>query len=224
MFANREEAGRQLAGRLLEPPLDHPIVLGIPRGGVVVAAAIARELKAELDIALARKLRAPYRPELAIGAVDEDGSIVRNEDCIAFLEVGDDYIEQELRRQMHEIAERKALYRPVRPAVRLKGRSVIVTDDGIATGSTVIAALHSVRNQQPREIVLAIPVASPDRLREIAKLADRTVCLLAPADFNAVGMYYKDFQSVEDAEVVAILRQFARQAEGGKPRKVPIRT
>jgi predicted phosphoribosyltransferase len=207
MFANREEAGVQLAERLRKWPMTNPIVLGIPRGGVIIAAAIARAIGGELDVVLARKLRAPYYAEFAIGAVDEDGDVVRNTEGITVFDISEAYVQQEKERQLQEIAERKALYRSVRPAAPLKGRSVILTDDGLATGSTMIAALHAVRKKEPREIILAVPVASPDRLRQAEKLADRSVCLLTPADFTAVGIYYADFHPVDDREVVDCLRQ-----------------
>ncbi len=207
MFANREEAGVKLAARLREFALIDPIVLGIPRGGVVIAGAIARELNADLDLVLARKLRAPFYSEFAIGAVDEDGEVVRNVEGLQVFNIDETYVEQEKARQMQEIAERKALYRAEKPAASLTGRSVILTDDGIATGSTMIAALHVVRKKQPHEIILAVPVSSPDRLREVGKLADRTVCLLAPADFRAVGMYYDDFHPVDDNEVLRCLSE-----------------
>lgn len=212
MFDNREQAGVDLAQRLRELELVDPIVLGIPRGGVVVAAAIARELGAELDVVLARKLRAPHNSEFAVGAVDEDGKVVRNAEAIGLFDVSDAYIQREKEHQIHEIEQRRDLYRAVRPAASLKGRSVIVTDDGIATGSTMIAALHAVRKKGPREIVMAVPVACPDRLRETEKLADRTVCLLRPLGFTAVGVFYADFRPVEDDEVVECLKEAMRIA------------
>jgi predicted phosphoribosyltransferase len=207
MFANREEAGVELAQRLRKWSLTDPIVLGIPRGGVVVAAAIGRELGAELDVVLARKLRSPHNTEFAIGAVDEDGQVVRNAAGIAAVDIGDVYVQQEIARQVQEIAERKALYRAARPAASLAQRSIILTDDGLATGSTMIAALQALRKKEPREIILAVPVASPDRLREAEKLADRTVCLLAPPEFTAVGAYYANFYPVDDRDVLDCLRE-----------------
>lgn len=207
MFDNREQAGVDLAQRLRELELVDPIVLGIPRGGVVVAAAIARELGAELDVVLARKLRAPHNSEFAIGAVDEDGEVVRNAESIGLFDISEAYIQQEKERQIREIAQRKELYRAVRPTAFLKGRSVIVADDGLATGSTMIAALHAVRKNGPCEIVMAVPVACPDRLREAEKLADQTVCLLAPLGFTAVGVFYADFRPVDDEEVIDCLKE-----------------
>lgn len=217
MFANREEAAIALSQRLRDWKLTKPIVLGIPRGGVAIAATIARELGAELDVVLARKLRAPYYSEFAIGAVDEDGDVVRNTEGIGAFNISDAYVQQEKERQMQQIAERKALYRTVRPAASLTGRTVIVTDDGLATGSTMIAALHAARRKQPRELILAVPVASPDRLREVAKLADRYVCLLAPPEFTAVGVYYDDFRPVEDDEVIDLLRSSVQPQAGEAP-------
>src|SRR5512137_1559748 len=139
MFANREDAARQLADRLRGRELVDPVVLAIPRGGVVTGAVLARELGAELDVVLARKLRAPGQPELAVGAVSEDGQVYLNHYAQEYLDVMEEYLEQERRHQMAEIARRKELFRSVRPKAPLAGRSVIVTDDGIATGSTMIA-------------------------------------------------------------------------------------
>lgn len=219
MFANREQAGIALAERLNDLSLSAPIVLGIPRGGVVIAATIAREIGAELDVVLARKLRAPFYSEFAIGAVDEDGNVVLNEDGINVFEIPEAYIAEEKERQLEQIAERKAKYRSVRPTAPLKDRTVILTDDGLATGSTMMAALRAVRKKQPGEIILAVPVASPDRLREAGELADRTICLHAPADFRAVGTYYDDFATVEDDEVIECLR--TPPIALGKKRSVP---
>jgi predicted phosphoribosyltransferase len=139
-------------------------VLAIPRGGVVTGAVLAHELGADLDVVLSRKLRAPEQPELAIGAISEDGQIYLNHYAQEFLDVMEEYLAEERRYQLAEIARRKKLFRAVRPQASLAGRSVIVTDDGIATGSTMIAALQAVKTQKPREVIVAVPVASPDRL------------------------------------------------------------
>lgn len=213
MFENRADAGRQLAAKFAGRELHNPLVLAIPRGGVVTGAALARELGAELDVVLARKLRAPEQPELALGAISEEGEVYLNHPSRQFLERLHDYLAKERQHQMAEIARRTALFRHVRPPAAVTGRSVIVTDDGIATGSTMIAALKSLRARQPREIIVAAPVASPDRLGEIRRWCDDVVCLLAPDGFWAVGQFYRDFTQVEDAEVVELLRAFAPRAE-----------
>jgi predicted phosphoribosyltransferase len=209
MFRDREDAARKLAARFKGRELHDPLVLAIPRGGVVTGVVLARELGADLDVVLARKLRAPGQPELAIGAVSEGGQVYLNHHAQEFLDVIEEYLEQERRHQMAEIARRKELFRAVRPAAPLKGRSVIVTDDGIATGSTMIAALQAVKTQNAYEVIVAVPVASPDRLAEVGRWCNDVVCLLAPEAFWAVGEFYEDFTPVEDEDVVRILRGFA---------------
>lgn len=207
MFQDREDAARQLAKLMQGRRFHRPLVLAIPRGGVVTGAVLARELDAELDVVLARKLRAPAQPELAIGAVGEDGKVYLNPLAQEILGPMDDYIDEERRHQIAEIARRKKLFRAVRPAATIAGRTVIVTDDGIATGSTMIAALQSVRTQKPRELIVAVPVASPDRLAEVHKWCDDVVCLHAPEQFWAIGQFYEDFAQVEDEQVVEMLKQ-----------------
>ena len=211
MFANREEAARQLAGRFKGRPLHDPLILAIPRGGVVTGAVLARELGAELDVALSRKLRAPHQPELAIGAVSEDGSIHLNEYGRELVEAHPGYLALERCHQVAEIARRKNLFRGVREQAPVAGRSVIVTDDGIATGSTMIAALQTVRAQKPRELIVAVPVGAPDRLEDVRKWCDEVVCLLAPESFYAIGQFYEDFTQVEDEEAVELLRSVRKE-------------
>jgi predicted phosphoribosyltransferase len=209
MFVNREDAAHQLAKLLKGRELHDPLVLAIPRGGVVTGAELARELGANLDVVLSRKLRAPMQPELAIGAVAEDGRVYLNHYAQEVLDLSEDYLAEERNHQLAEIARRQRLFRGVRPQAPVAGRSVIVTDDGIATGSTMIAALQVVKVQHPREVIVAVPVASPDRLAEVRRWCDDVVCLLAPEEFWAIGQFYEDFTQVEDEEVVALLRQFA---------------
>lgn len=205
-FLDRAEGGRLLAGRLKVRTLRRPLVLGIPRGGVVTAAALAHELGAELDVVLARKLRAPHQPEFALGAVSEDGEVTLNPDA-ALAGAGYHHLEAERRHQLAEIARRRELYRAVRPQAPVAGRTVIVADDGLATGSTMIAALRATRTGRPHELIAAVPVASPDRLEQVWQLCDDVVCLSAPDDFLAVGQFYEWFPPIEDEEVVAILRE-----------------
>jgi putative phosphoribosyl transferase len=208
MFRNREDAARRLAAKLKERELHDPLVLAIPRGGVVTGAVLARELGADLDVVLSRKLRAPRQPELAIGAVSEDGRVYLNPDTQEFLGPTEEYLTEECRYQRAEIVRRKKLFRGVRPPAPLTDRTVIVTDDGIATGSTVIAALQVVKAQNPREVIVAVPVASPDRLAEVRRWCDDVVCLLAPADFWSIGQFYEEFTQVEDDEAIRLLREF----------------
>ena len=209
MFRNRVDAARQLAQHLKGRELHDPLVLAIPRGGVVTGAVLARELGAELDVVLSRKLRAPGQPELAVGAVTEDGRVYLNRHARAFLDLMEDHLAKERRYQIGEIARRKKLLRGARPPAPVAGRSVIVTDDGIATGSTMIAALREVQAQSPREVIVAVPVASPDRLEEVRRWCDDVVCLLSREVFWAIGQFYQDFTQVEDDEVVKLLREFA---------------
>jgi predicted phosphoribosyltransferase len=207
-FRNRGDGGRQLGERMKGRELRDPLVLAIPRGGVATGLALARELGAELDVVLSRKLRAPFQPEYAIGAIAEDGHVTLNPDAGA-AGASEEYLEEEKRHQLGEIARRKKLFRAARPAAPIEGRSVIVTDDGIATGSTMIAALQAVRAQKPHELIMAVPVAPPERLEHMRHLCDEVVCLLAPEDFYAVGQFYEEFNTVEDEEVVRMLREVA---------------
>jgi predicted phosphoribosyltransferase len=206
MFQNREDAARRLAARLMKRKLHDPVVLAIPRGGVVTGAVLAERLGAELDIVLSRKLRAPDQPEFALGAISEDGQIYLNPSVQGLLGPDDAYLEQERRHQLAEIARRKKLFRAVRPPASVTDRSVIVTDDGIATGSTMMAALQIIKTQKPREIIVAVPVAAPDRLEEIRRWCDDVVCLHTPEAFWAIGQFYVDFRQVEDEEVVERLQ------------------
>lgn len=209
MFKDREDGARQLARKLKQLKFHEPLVLAIPRGGVVTGAILARELDGELDVVLSRKLRAPYQPELAIGAIGEDGQVYLSREGRHLAGADEAYIEQERQHQLQEIARRSELFRAVKPRASMMGRSVIITDDGIATGSTVIAAIHVAKAQHPHEVVVAVPVAPPERLGTIRRLCDRLICLHAPEDFFAVGQFYDSFETVEDEEVVRILREFA---------------
>jgi predicted phosphoribosyltransferase len=216
MFRNREDAAMRLAERLRGRVLRDPLVLGIPRGGVVLGAVLARELGADLDVVLARKLRAPDQPELALGALAESGEVYLEphvEPTSSWLQA---YLAEEYRRQREEIERRQFQYREGRPPARVEGRSVIVTDDGIATGSTMIAALQAVRTQRASQVIAAVPVGPPDRLEEVGRWCDELVCLFSPPDFVAVGTFYGDFTPVGDEEVVHILRTFRRAEEAGK--------
>lgn len=205
-FADREEAARQLAARLQAYQGKNPLVLAIPRGAVPMARVIAQQLGAEMDVVLVRKLRAPLQPELAVGAVNESGwlYLAGRGDHHG---VSDSYLANERREQMQTIRERQARYAKVRPPVATAGRVVIVVDDGLATGATMIAALHGLRQSKPAKLVCAVPVAPADALARVTHLADEVVCLRQPADFEAVGQFYRHFPQVSDDEVLAILRQ-----------------
>lgn len=209
MFRDREDAANRLAEHLRGRRFRDPLVLAIPRGGIVLGAVLARALGAELDVALARKLRAPGHPEFALGAVSEDGEVYLDHHSAGYRQLVAHDLAVERERQLGEIARRRELYRGGRPACELGGRSVVVTDDGIATGSTAIAALKAARGQRPHELIVAVPVAPPDRLAEVREWCDEVVCLDAPPDFHSVGQFYDDFSPVTDDEVAATLRRFA---------------
>lgn len=211
-FTDREEAARRLAGAFRGRRLRNPLVLAIPRGGVVTGAVLARELGADLDVVLSRKLRAPHQPEYAIGAIAEDGWVTVNADAWRMPGMSERYLEAEKEHQLDEIARRTGLIRAVRPAAPVAGRSVVVVDDGIATGATMIAALQWVRARGPHELIAAAPVAPPDRLAEVRRWCDDAVCLMTPGDFGAVGHYYDRFEPVSDDEVARLLRGAAPAA------------
>ncbi len=205
-FRDRGAAGRLLAEPLARYRASRPVVLGIPRGGVIVAAEAAAGIGAELDVVLVRKLGAPSNPELAIGAVGEDGRLFLDEALAARVGAGADYVARQRLRQLEEIARRVRLYRANREKIPLAGRVAIVTDDGLATGATMRAALLALREERPERLVVAVPVGAPETLERIADAADEVLCLRAPHDFSAVGMFYRDFTQVPDEEVLAVLR------------------
>ena len=207
MFADREDAGRQLAERLMHLKDEHPVVLGLPRGGVVVAAQVAGELDAPLDVLIVRKLGAPFQPELAVGAVIDRQEPLRvlNDDLIAALGVDDAYIEQETQRQIVEARRRQEAYRRGRAGEEIVGRTVIVVDDGVATGATVKAALGAMKRSEASRLVLAVPVAPPDTIEQLGRLVDELHCLHAPVNFRAVGQFYQQFAQTGDEEVIALL-------------------
>ncbi|HEU4664478.1 MAG TPA: alpha/beta fold hydrolase [Dokdonella sp.] len=205
-FADREDAARSLGEALAKYRGQNPLVLAIPRGAVPIARIVADMLGGELDIVLVRKLGAPDNPELAIGAVDERGSVMLNENARWF-GADDAYVVAEAKRQLDVIRERRQRYCAGRAAADVGGRVVIVVDDGLATGATMIAALRALRARHPARLVCAVPVAARDSLAEVSRHADDTVCLATPSPFHAVGLYYKDFSAVEDDEVIGLLGQ-----------------
>ncbi len=196
-----------LAQRLMSYAAAGAVVLGVPRGGLPVARAVADALGAPLDVVVVRKLGAPGQPELGIGAV-VDGDHPRaifNQDIIEHLGVSDEYIEAEIARQLKEVNRREVAYRGGRAKIPLMGKTVIVVDDGIATGSSVRAALRGVRRQKPKRLMLAVPVAPAESIEALRSEADEIVCLETPEDFFAVGQFYRDFHQVSDDEVREIL-------------------
>jgi putative phosphoribosyl transferase len=206
MLCNREDAALKLAQRLSNRLYCDPLVMAIPRGGVVIGAVLARELGTDLDVVLSRKLRAPEQPELAIGAISEAGHVYLNEREEELLGSRDAYLGEERRHQLAEIAWRQKLYRSVRPPAPVTGRSVIVTDDGIATGATMMAALQVIRAQHPYEVIVAVPVAPLDRLADVRRGCDDLICLLTPRPFWSIAQFYEDFPPVDDEQVVELLR------------------
>ena len=211
-FADRGEAGRRLADKLLHLKDRQPVVLALPRGGVAVGFEIARALDAALDIVLVRKIGVPWQPELALGAVTDGDSPATFIDrgLATSLAVPDSYIEEETTRQLEEIERRRKSYCEDRPAVPIAGRTAIVVDDGIATGATMRVALQAVRRRAPARLVLAVPVAPPDTLAALLEEADEAVCLETPIGLGAIGYYYRDFHQMSDTEVTDLLARAPR--------------
>jgi len=204
-FDDRIDAARQLAEALRPHAGSRPLVLAIPRGAVPMGRVIADALGGDLDVVLVRKLGAPFNPEFAVGSVDESGWTYVA-DHAAGVSADDAYIERAKREQLDLMARRRALYTPQRVALDPHGRTCIVVDDGLATGATMIAALHSVRARGPAKLICAVPVAARTGLAHVGFLADEVVCLAKPVDFDAVGQFYRRFDAVSDEEVAALLR------------------
>lgn len=206
MFEDRIDAARQLATALAAYRGHHPLVLAVPRGGVPIAALIARELDGDLDLVLVRKLHARGAPEFAIGAVDESGWVYLAPHASA-VGATSGYVDEQKQVQAEELRRRRQAYTPGRPPVDASGRVVIVVDDGLATGATMMAALHAVRQRGPLRVVCAVPVASEESVKLVREHADEVVCLDVPRRFAAVGQFYRSFEQLEDAEVVRLLRE-----------------
>lgn len=210
MFTNREQAAHQLAQHLEKFKGENPLVLAIPRGGVPMGKIIAEALEGELDVVLVHKLGAPGNPELAIGSVSETGEVFTNENAEA-VSVSQDYIDQEAEKQLRVLKERREKYTPDRGAISPEGRTVIVVDDGVATGATMDAALQTVREAGPDTLVVAIAVAPQETLEDLRDKADEVVCLEVPEQFLAVGQAFVGVESVTDEEAIA-----ARQSVRGE--------
>lgn len=204
IFKDREEAARLLGAKLSAYKSRHPLILAIPRGAVPMGKIIAEALHGDLDVVLVRKLGSPGNPEYAIGSVDESGHVTLNPEAEGIAD--DAYIREEKDRQIATMRKRRALYTPVSPSIDPKDRVVIVVDDGIATGSTMLAALRAVHRSKPKRLIAAVGVAPRESIRRLQAVADEVVCLQTPAGFTAVGQFFEDFPQVKDAEVVEMLK------------------
>ncbi len=206
VFADREQAGKLLGAHLAEAPaLDRPLVLGLPRGGVPVAAEVARALHAPLDVLVVRKLGAPGSPELAVGAIASGGVRVVNPSLVRRLGISEQALEHVARVEGVELARRERAYRGDRPALQLAGRTVVLVDDGLATGASMLAAVECARAAHPARLVVAVPVGAPEACDRISAAADDLVCLSAPAAFSAVGGHYRHFRQTSDEQVRRLL-------------------
>lgn len=214
-FHDRRDAGRRLAKRLQALGLERPVVLALPRGGVPVAFEVAVRLGAPLDLVMVRKIGAPGNPEFGIGAVVDGPAplTLMDADLVRRTGVDEAWVAAAVRRELAEIERRRALYLRGRRPVDVRGHTAVVVDDGVATGSTMRAALRAVRAQGPARLVMAVPVAPPDTLAELGAACDDAVCLVVEEEFGAVGAFYRDFDQTGDAEVTALLDR----AQGGSP-------
>lgn len=207
LLQNRKDAGKKLAPLLEKFRGEQPIVFGIPRGGVIVAAEVAQELDAPLEVLIVRKIGAPMNEEVAIGAVMPDGSAVLDEDIIGKWQISSEYIQKSVASQFAEIQRRQQLYRSRKCASELTEKTVILVDDGVATGYTMEAAARGIRRYNPRAIVIAVAVAPREVIARLQKAADEVVCLETPEPFFAVGQFYKEFDQTSDEEVIETLRR-----------------
>ena len=212
-FRDRRDAGRRLAGALAPWGAREPVIIALPRGGVPVAFEVAWALRAPLDIRVVRKLALPEDPEVGIGAVAEGGDVYVSSEGAGGADIGTAALATLIEREQAEVAARVARFRTRCTRLPLRGRAVIVIDDGIATGGTALAALASIRREAPLQLVLAVPVAAADTLERLTEKADEIVCLLTPDVMFSVGEWYEEFQQVDDAEVVELLEHARRRTE-----------
>lgn len=206
-LADRRSAGERLGRAVAHLDPRDPVVLGLPRGGVPVAYEVARVLDCPLDVLVVRKVGVPFQPELAMGSVGEGGAVVRNEEVISMAGVDEDAFDRVLRSELEELDRRVKMYRSEASPVELSGHTVIVVDDGLATGSTARAALRVLQERDAAEVWLAVPVAPADTAEEMESIADRVIVLESPRPFGAVGAWYRDFSQTADDEVRALLSE-----------------
>lgn len=207
LFKDRVDAGRRLAEALSEYRGKDVVVLGIPRGGVVVANEVADALGAPLDVVVTRKIEAPGEPEYALGAVTQDGDVMMDRAAAESLGATPAYLDEQVRKKREEVRERMQRFRGEEPYPKLEGKTVVIVDDGIATGSSMSAAVLTVRKMKPKEVVVAVPVAPADAVETLSQDGYRVVCLETPGPFLAIGEFYGDFEQVEDGEVKRILEE-----------------
>jgi putative phosphoribosyl transferase len=218
-FANRREAGRELAAHLHEYRGRDVVVLALPRGGVPVAFEVAEALDAPLDVFVVRKLGMPGHPEFAMGAIASGGVRVLSDDVVQWYRIPDSAIEAVTQTEMAELARREREYRAGRPLAELRGRIAILVDDGLATGSTMRAAVQAVRAHDPARVIVAVPVGAPETCAQFADVADDTVCARTPEPFSAVGLWYRDFSQTSDEEVRELLQHHTHRAAVGENRR-----
>jgi len=223
LFRNRADAGRQLAKALLKYKSGHPVILALPRGGVLVEAEVAAALDAPLDLLLVRKIGLPSQPELAMGAVTdgEEPTIIRNDDVVELSGVSAQEFDVVCREERAEIERRRKRYLGDRARSEVAGQVAIIVDDGIATGATTLAAIRTVRRREPKELVLAVPVAPLDTINKLQPEVDAIVCLDMPEDLGAIGYFYRDFHQVSDDEVIATLKRFPANRSMHAPENKP---
>lgn len=207
-FVDRENAGRVLAQKLLKyKEIPDLLIIGLPRGGVVVAFEVARALQAQLDVFIVRKLGAPYQPELAMGAIAEGGMLLLNDAVVNYLSISKEFIEQTAKEEMVELERRQKLYRGDRAMTKIADRTVIVVDDGLATGATMKVAVRALKRKEPSKLVVAVPVGAVSTCAELKEEADETVCLMTPEPFSAVGSWFENFEQTTDQQVRELLQK-----------------
>lgn len=212
-FRDRKDAGQQLAAQLLGYRDDAPLVLGVPRGGVPVAYEVAHALGAPLDVVVSRKIGLPFHPELGVGAFAEGGELVLNEGILAATQLSGEEVNRLAEATEIEVEQRVRRFRGDRPAPEIRGRTVLLVDDGIATGGTILAAIRAVRRRGPKRLVLAVPVATTDTLETLGSEVDEVVCLESPLAMPAIGFWYQNFMQVSDDDVLELLQRSRRSAE-----------